>query len=76
MQELVSEFLDRLIALEHEMKMLQQDKKELIENYKDKLDVKAIKAALQIAKIKARLDNTSDVELNNWLDIVTKKISL
>lgn len=74
-QENVNEFVDRLINIENELKMLQQDRKALFDEYKDRLDVKAIKAAVQIAKIRCRLGD-SEAELDNIFDSVSAKISL
>jgi uncharacterized protein (UPF0335 family) len=74
--ELVEEFVDRLVQVEGEMKLLQEDKKSLFDEYKDKLDVKALRAAIRIAKIKAKLDDTSEAELDSILESVENKITI
>ena len=59
--ETVKELVERLTRIESEQKLLTEDKKHLIAEYKDKLDVKAVQAAIRVAKIRAKLD-TSDQE--------------
>ena len=47
----VLELVEKLLVIENESKLLQQDRKELLAEYKDKIDIKAFNAALRIAKI-------------------------
>ena len=42
-------------AIENEIKLLQDDKKQLLTEFKDRIDPKAFSAALRAAKIKAKL---------------------
>ena len=46
----VKELVERLTRIESEQKLLTEDRKHLIAEYKDKLDVKAVQAARQLAK--------------------------
>jgi len=62
--ETLKEFVEKLLLVENERKLLVEDRKVLIAEYKDKLDVKAVQAAMRIVKIKSQLD-TSDDELEN-----------
>ena len=62
--ETLKEFVEKLLLVENERKLLVEDRKVLITEYKDKLDVKAVQAAMRIVKIKSQLD-TSDDELEN-----------
>ena len=73
--EIIEEFVEKIIRIENEKKLLQEAQKDLFASYSDKLDVKAIKAAIQIAKIKSRLGD-SEIEMENMLDTVEKKISI
>ena len=75
MTEIVLELVERLINVENEIKLLQDDRKALFEEYKDKLDVKAVKAAIQIAKIKSRLGD-SEAQVDQILKDVESKITL
>ena len=67
------DLVDRLLTLEEEMKLLREDKKNLLTEFKEKLDIKAVQAAIRIAKIKARVD-VSDVSLDEMVDDIEKKI--
>lgn len=49
--ELVSEFIDKVKSIENEIETLKADQKELIEEYKDKLDMKTLQAAMRTIKI-------------------------
>jgi len=73
--ETVKELVERLTRIESEQKLLAEDKKHLIAEYKDKLDVRAVQAAIRVAKIKAKLD-TSDQEFDNIMSTVNVSLSL
>lgn len=73
--ETVKELVERLTRIESEQKLLTEDKKHLIAEYKDKLDVKAVQAAIRVAKIMAKLD-TSDQEFDNIMSTVNGSLSL
>lgn len=53
--ELVSEFIDKVKSIENEIETLKADQKELIEEYKDKLDMKTLQAAMRTVKIKKKV---------------------
>ena len=72
---LIMELVDRLLAVENELKTLQDDRKELLNEYREKIDIKAFKAAVQIAKIRSRLGD-SELALDDIMDQVIKKICL
>ena len=74
--EVVNELVDKLTRIENEMKLLQEDRKALYDEYKEQLDLKAFKAAVRIAKIKSKLGEASGVELDNMLDTVEDKITI
>ena len=61
---ILAEFVEKYMRLENEAKILADDRKILLADYKDKLDVKAVQAAMRIVKMKSRLD-ISDEELDN-----------
>ena len=73
--ETVKELVERLTRIESEQKLLTEDKKHLIAEYKDKLDVKAVQAAIRVAKIMSKLD-TSDQEFDNIMATVNGSLSL
>lgn len=72
--ETLKEFVEKLILIENEKKLLSEDRKILVAEYKDKLDVKAVQAAMRIVKIKSQLD-TSDAELENIVSALEKTVS-
>ena len=73
--EIIEEFVEKLTRIENEKKILQEEQKELFDSYKDRLDLKAIRAAVRIAKIKSKLGD-SETEMESMLDTIEKKISI
>ena len=47
--------------------------KEFIAEYKDQLDVKAFRYALRIAKIKQKLSNTEDAEVEQQVEVLLEQ---
>jgi len=66
-KEHVRELVEKLQRVENEMKLLQQDRRDLFVDYKDKVDVKTFKAAWAIAK---KLENVNEAELDNILEVM------
>lgn len=71
---LLTEFVEKLLRIENERKLLLADKKDLIADYRERLDVKAVDAAMRIVKIKSRLE-TSDAELENMMNVLEKTLA-
>jgi len=74
-REDVEELIEKLLRIENEKKLLQEDQRLLFSEYSEKLDIKAVKAAVRIAKIKATLGD-SEPEMENMLDVVERKITV
>lgn len=74
-KETVEEFVSKFMRIENEKSILADDQKELFAEYKDQMDLKALRAAIQIAKIKIRLGQ-SEGELDNMLETVENKFGL
>ena len=51
----INELFERYTRVDNEIKLLQEDKKQLLAEFKDRIDPKAFQSALRSAKIKARL---------------------
>jgi len=51
LRTLVKEFVGKIESIDNEIELLKSDRKELIEDYKDKLDMKTLQAALRVVKI-------------------------
>lgn len=73
-KEVVHELVEKMLELEHEIKTLQETRKDVLDEYKDRVDLKVFNAALRIARIKAKLATTSDESLDEVLDAVEDKI--
>jgi uncharacterized protein (UPF0335 family) len=73
-KEIIHELVEKVIDLEHEIKTLQENRKEILDEYKDKVDLKVFNAALKIARIKSKLAQTSDESLDEVLNAVEDKI--
>jgi len=67
-QDDVKELIEKITQIDNEIKLLQEDRKTVLEDYKGKLDLKAFKAALRIAKLRENVDDQG--ELDNILDIL------
>jgi len=65
LKEVAQEFLSRLNTIDNELSLLKDDRKELIDEYSKKLDMKTFKAAMQVNKIKKQVEHedTFDVFL-------------
>ena len=74
-KELVLELVENILRIEGEKKLLQEEQRDLFEDFKDRLDIKAVKAAIQIAKIRSRLGD-SEPEVDRILETVESKIAV
>jgi uncharacterized protein (UPF0335 family) len=72
----ISELFDRYNRIESEIKLLQEDKKHLLAEFKDKIDPKAFKAAIQAAKIYAKLSPTERNDFDMALEIIEKELNI
>ena len=68
-REHIKELATRLQVVENEIKLLNEDRKELISEYKDKIDVKAFRAAWTILK---RRESVDEAALDNILETMQK----
>jgi uncharacterized protein (UPF0335 family) len=72
-QTTVAEFIEKLTSIESELQLLKDDRKELLDEYKDRINTKALLAAIRIAKIRAKLgDDVADCD--SYLDEVDGKL--
>jgi hypothetical protein len=74
-KEVVKELVEKLLTIENEISLLQEDRKVTLGDYKDRLDIKAFRAALRIAKIKSKLGDSEDA-LDNILDVVEDRLTV
>ncbi len=66
-QDYVKELIEKITQIDNEIKLLQEDRKTVLDDYKEKLDLKAFKAAMRIIKVRESVDGS---ELDNYLDIL------
>ena len=72
----IKDLLQRYLNIENEIKLLQDDKKQLLGEYKEKIDVKAFQAALRAAKIIAKVNPDSKNSFDQALDILEKALTI
>lgn len=57
LKPIIQEFISRLANIEHEIDTLTADKKELFEEFSQKVDIKELKAALRVHKIQQKVSH-------------------
>ena len=72
----VKELFDRWKSIDGEIRCLQEDKKALIDEFKDRVDPKAFKAALGAAKAKARLKPTEANNFDLFMDLLADELCI
>lgn len=68
---IVEEFTKRLSAVDQQMAGLKEDRKDLIDEYKEKLDMKTLNAAMKIVKTKRAAEHKHT--LDQFLDIIEER---
>ncbi len=61
-EKLVTEFMNRYENVENELETLKLDKKELIEEFSDRLDMKTMQQAIRTVKIRKKVDKLDTYE--------------
>jgi uncharacterized protein (UPF0335 family) len=69
----VKEFIEKLTRIEGEQKLLNEDKKALIDEYKDKIDMRALGAAIRIVRIKSKL-GASESECDTYIEEIDGRL--
>ena len=73
MQDDIKELVEKLMRIDGEKQLLAEEQKQLFVDYKMKLDIKAVKAAIRIAKIKTGID-ISDDSLEEMVEAAESKL--
>ena len=68
----IKELFDRFVRIEHEIKLLQDDKKQLLSEFKERVDPKAFQSALRAAKIMSKVRPEEKQDFDQTLDILEK----
>ncbi len=70
----IRDLFDRYTRIENEMKLLQEDKKLLLTEFKEKVGAKAFQAALRAAKASAKLKPEEKNDYDQVLTIVEREL--
>lgn len=60
---LVKQFMEKISDIDSEINLLKEDRKEIIEEYKEKLDMKTLSAALRVLKIQQKVEHKDTFDL-------------
>lgn len=63
LRTLVKEFITKIESIDNEIELLKGDRKEVIEEYTDKLDMKTLQAALRVLKIQQGVSHKDTYDL-------------
>ena len=63
LRDLVKEFVGRIENIDNEIELLKDDRKSVIEEYSEKLDMKTLQAALKVIKIQSSVDHRDTFDL-------------
>ena len=74
LRNLVKEFITKIEAIDNEIELLKGDRKEVIEEYTDKLDMKTLQAALRVLKIQQGVAHKDTYDL--FIEALTEATAL
>ena len=74
LRSLVKEFVGKVEAIDNEIELLKGDRKELVEEYAEKLDYKTLTAALKVAKIQSQVAHRDTYDL--FLEVLSDPAQL
>jgi len=63
LRALVKEFITKIESIDNEVELLKNDRKEVIEEYQEKLDMKTLQAALKVVKIQQAVAHRDTYDL-------------
>jgi uncharacterized protein (UPF0335 family) len=63
LKSVVKEFMNRLENIDNEIELLKEDRKNLLEEYKAKIDLKTLQAALRVSKIQSTVAHRDTFDL-------------
>jgi len=72
----IGELFKRYTHIENEIKLLQDDRKQLLAEFKDRIDAKAFQSALRSAKIKAKLKPDEVQDFDQILCLLEKSLCI
>jgi uncharacterized protein (UPF0335 family) len=69
LKAVVDEFMGKIVSIDNEIETLKQDRKEVIEEYKDRLDVKTLNTALRVVKLQNSVAHKDAFDL--FIEVLT-----
>tara|TARA_B100000941_G_C28162099_1_gene377905 strand:+ start:315 stop:563 length:249 start_codon:yes stop_codon:yes gene_type:complete len=72
----IKSLFERFTRIEHEIKLLQEDKKHLLAEFKEKVGAKAFQAALRAAKAAAKLKPEEKNDYDQVMLVVEQELCL
>ena len=63
LRDLVKEFVGRVENIDNEIELLKEDRKSVIEEYAEKLDMRTLQAVLKVLKIKSGVEHSDTYDL-------------
>ena len=70
----IEELFSRYIRIENEIKLLQEDKKNLLAEFKDKISPRVFQSALRMAKTTAKLNQGARDEFDQIVNHLEKEL--
>tara|TARA_Y100000034_G_C6904963_1_gene419632 strand:+ start:2457 stop:2699 length:243 start_codon:yes stop_codon:yes gene_type:complete len=70
----VKELFEKYIQLENEIKSLREDQKEVLADFKDRVEPKVFRAALSAARAKARLKPHEATQLDQVVELLEDEL--
>ena len=70
LQPIVEDFVKKLRTIENEIKLLNDDKKQLVEEFSDKLDVKTLKAAMRVVEVREKVGHKDTFD--SFVEVLTR----
>ena len=73
LKTLVQEFMGKVGSVDSEIEQLKEDRKEIIEEYSDRLDMKTLQAALRVIKLQNSVQHRDAFDL--FMEVLTDPAS-
>ena len=71
LRALVKEFIGKIQTVDDEIELLKEDRKEIIEEYSQKLDYKTLQSALKVVKIQQGVEHKDTYDL--FMEVLEEK---
>ena len=74
LRRVVLEFVERVQNVDNEIELLKEDRKSLIEDYSEKLDMVTLQAALKVLKIQSKVDRKDTFDA--FIEVLSREESV